>query len=171
MGKLIRLLTNDHKFPGATPAPQPPLSDEELFDAYSRAVVGAVDAVSPSVVSIEVHGSSQPARGANPRHAPGPRGQGSGFIFTPDGFVLPSSEPPARGTAGIVQAYTGHGGPLTLAALAYAVDDTVGYIVGTYGGPDVATHTGKYLLALRRAPGGPWLIAADMDNGNSRPGR
>ena len=75
MGKLIRLLTNDHKFPGATPASQPPLSDEELFDAYSRAVVGAVDAVSPSVVSIEVHGSSQPSRGANPRHAPGPRGQ------------------------------------------------------------------------------------------------
>jgi S1-C subfamily serine protease len=91
MGKLIRLLTNDHKFPGATPAPQPPLSDEELFDAYSRAVVGAVDAVSPSVVSIEVHGSSQPSRGAIPRHAPGPRGQGSGFIFTPDGFVLTNS--------------------------------------------------------------------------------
>ena len=92
-------------------------------------------------------------------------------LFTPDGFVLPSSEPPARGTAGIVQAYTGRGGPLTLAALAYAVDDTVGYIVGTYGGPDVATHTGKYLLALRRAAGGRWLIAADMDNGNSRPGQ
>ena len=92
-------------------------------------------------------------------------------LFTADGFVLPSNEPPARGAAGIVEAYTGHGGPLTLAALAYAVDDTVGYIVGTYGGPDVVTHTGKYLLALRRAPGGPWLIAADMDNGNSRPGR
>ena len=92
-------------------------------------------------------------------------------LFTTDGFVLPSNEPPARGTAGIVEAYTGRGGPLTLAALAWAVDDTVGYIVGTYGGPDVATHSGKYLLALRCAPGGPWLIAADMDNGNSRPGR
>lgn len=92
-------------------------------------------------------------------------------LFTPDGFVLPNNEPPARGTEGIVKAYTGHGGPLTLAALAYAVDDSVGYIVGTYGGPDVAAHTGKYLLALRRTPGGPWLIAADIDNGNHRPDR
>ena len=39
-------------------------------------------------------------------------------LFTADGFVLPSNEPPARGAAGIVEAYTGHGGPLTLAALA-----------------------------------------------------
>lgn len=85
-------------------------------------------------------------------------------LFTPDGFVLPNGEPPRRGTAGIIEAYTGDGGPLTLAALAYAVDDTVGYIVGTYGGPDVSTHFGKYVLALRREPGGPWLIAADMDN-------
>jgi hypothetical protein len=58
-----------------------------------------------------------------------------------------------------------------LAALAYAVDDTVACIVGTYGGPDVITHDGKYLLALRRAPGGPWLIAADMDNANAGPDR
>ena len=93
---------------------------------------------------------------------------GLAALFTPDGFVLPSNEPPARGTAGIEKAYSGNGGPLTLAALAYAVDDTVGYIVGTYGGPDVTQHSGKYVLALLRAPGGPWLIAADMDNGNSR---
>ena len=66
------------------------------------------------------------------------------------------------------KAYTGRGGPLNLAALAYATADTVGYIVGTYGGPDPATHTGKYLLALRRSPGGPWLIAADMDNSSTR---
>ena len=93
---------------------------------------------------------------------------GLAALFTPDGFVLPNNEPPARGTAGIEKAYAGNGGPLTLAALAYAVDDTVGYIVGTYGGIDVTRHSGKYVLTLRRAPGGPWLIAADMDNGNSR---
>jgi len=93
---------------------------------------------------------------------------GLAALFTPDGFVLPNNEPPARGTASIEKAYAGNGGPLTLAALAYAVDDTVGYIVGTYGGTDVTRHSGKYVLTLRRAPGGPWLIAADMDNGNSR---
>jgi hypothetical protein len=25
---------------------------------------------------------------------------------------------------------------------------------------------GKFILLVRRAPGGPWKIAADMDNGN-----
>ena len=88
--------------------------------------------------------------------------------FTEDGFVLSPGHPPVRGRANIAAEYTGRGGPLTLAALAYATGDTVGYIVGTYGGPDPATHTGKYLLALRRAPGGPWMIAAEMDNASTR---
>ena len=38
--------------------------DEELLDAYSSAVVGVVEAVSPSVVHVQV-------RGAVPRLAPG----------------------------------------------------------------------------------------------------
>jgi len=88
--------------------------------------------------------------------------------FTVDGFVLSDRRPPVRGRAAIAEAYTGRGGPLTLAALAYATGDTVGYIVGTYGGADPAAHGGKYLLALRRTPGGPWLIAADMDNRSTR---
>jgi ketosteroid isomerase-like protein len=88
--------------------------------------------------------------------------------FTEDGFVLSNRRPPVRGRAAIAEAYAGLGGPLNLAALAYATGDTVGYIVGTFGGPDPATHTGKYVLALRRAPGGPWLIAADMDNASTR---
>jgi S1-C subfamily serine protease len=91
MGKVVRLVTNGTNGPGSGAAPQLPPSDEELFDAYSRAVVGAVDTVSPSVVSIEIHGPSQGSSGAAPRHTPGPRGQGSGFIFTPDGFVLTNS--------------------------------------------------------------------------------
>jgi S1-C subfamily serine protease len=61
--------------------------DEELFDAYSRAVVGAAERVSPSVVNIEVRAR----RGGGGRGRRESAGSGSGFVFTPDGFILTNS--------------------------------------------------------------------------------
>ena len=48
-----------------------PHSDAELLDAYSEAVIHAVDTVAPAVVKIESGDSG-----------------GSGVLFTPDGFLL-----------------------------------------------------------------------------------
>src|SRR4029077_15222395 len=67
-------------------------SDDSLLDAYSTAVTGAVDRMSPSVVNIEVHqavpGREGRARSGEPQER---RGGGSGFVFTPDGLILTNS--------------------------------------------------------------------------------
>ena len=63
-------------------------ADEGLLDAYSRAVIEAAEKVSPSVVYIQVTGR----RGRSRREGPNEiAGSGSGFVFTPDGFILTNS--------------------------------------------------------------------------------
>jgi S1-C subfamily serine protease len=62
--------------------------DDSLLDAYSRAVTGAVERVSPSLVNIEVHQSTGRSRSGEERER---RGGGSGFVFTPDGLILTNS--------------------------------------------------------------------------------
>jgi S1-C subfamily serine protease len=65
-------------------------TDEGLLDAYSRAVIEAAEKVSPSVVYIQITGAPRRSQ----RRGQGPNeitGTGSGFVFTPDGFILTNS--------------------------------------------------------------------------------
>jgi S1-C subfamily serine protease len=57
--------------------------DDELLDAYSRAVSAVVGRVSPAVVNISVLNQVATRRG--PFEV---RGAGSGFFLTPDGYIL-----------------------------------------------------------------------------------
>lgn len=71
---------------GHPSSPPSPLRGEgELLDAYSNAVVGAVDKVGPSVINIDVRHRRGPNR------PQGGGGSGSGFIVTPDGFAITNS--------------------------------------------------------------------------------
>ena len=58
--------------------------DASLLDAYSRAVTAVVEAVGPAIVSIS---TGQGRSGANFEAV----GAGSGFVITPDGYVVTNS--------------------------------------------------------------------------------
>src|SRR5438309_7592039 len=60
------------------------VADAALLDEYSRAVVSAVERVAPAVVNIAVQQQSK----NQPREI---AGNGSGFVITPDGFILTNS--------------------------------------------------------------------------------
>jgi len=68
-----------------------PGDEAPLLDAYSNAVVTAVDRVGPSVVHIDVRGQGG--------HGAERRGSGSGFVFTPDGLILTNSHVVSKASA------------------------------------------------------------------------
>ncbi len=92
MAQALKLVLNNDLHPEETSIPQivPPLDDLRLLDAYSQAVTTAAEKISPSVVNIEVS-QPQTRQIRNPGLPQEARGNGSGFVITPDGYILTNS--------------------------------------------------------------------------------
>jgi S1-C subfamily serine protease len=92
MQPVLRLVSsNDPERSGIERPALDPLTDEQVLDAYSQAVVRVAERVSPAVVNIEVHSRQGSTSPSDPRLVPDVQGNGSGFLFTPDGFIVTNS--------------------------------------------------------------------------------
>lgn len=91
MKRRFRLLSSDGQNSGAMKIDSVQTSDESLLDAYSQAVINAAEKVSPAVVNIDVRKRLRGKESTSFRNPEELRGNGSGFIFTPDGFILTNS--------------------------------------------------------------------------------
>ncbi|ABE35321.1 PDZ domain protein [Paraburkholderia xenovorans LB400] len=91
MGSRPRFIDDLSRAASDAPGPEilNPLADDALLDAYSRTVIGALERVQQAVAFISVE---RRLPGAPSGHARGTRGgTGSGFLFTPDGYLLTNS--------------------------------------------------------------------------------
>ena len=75
----LHVISQDHDQPDNN-------SDKSLIDPYSRIIIGATEKVSPAVVQIMVS-KSENKRRANP----GEGATGSGFLISPEGFIVTNS--------------------------------------------------------------------------------
>ena len=89
-------------------------------------------------------------------------------LFADDRVVVPNACPPVRGRDAVQQCYAGSGGPLSLRAVAFGMNGTLGYIIGAYTSRKGQADGGKFTLTLVKDASGRWLIVADMDRSYPR---
>jgi S1-C subfamily serine protease len=87
--------------------PSQPAAASEPLDAYSSAVVGAVERVGPAVVSVYVGGALEAERARG--------GAGSGVVVTPDGYLLTNEHVVQRVTEARVTFVDGRSVPAVVA--------------------------------------------------------
>ena len=86
MSKILEFVSNPEtvlKTEGINTNEIKDINETELLDEYSRTIINAAETVSPSVVKIDVKQKSKTGQTA--------AGSGSGFLFTPDGFIFTNS--------------------------------------------------------------------------------
>jgi S1-C subfamily serine protease len=77
---LLRLADGDSEPASSVPdGSDRPVDEREALDAYSRVIVTVAETLGPAVVNLRAAGGDGDKRTA---------GSGSGFLFTPDGFLL-----------------------------------------------------------------------------------
>jgi S1-C subfamily serine protease len=77
---MLPLSDHDRELPAAEPnRPAAQTNDHEALDAYSRVIVTVAEKLGPAVVNLQA-ARADGSRGAG--------GSGSGFLITPDGFLL-----------------------------------------------------------------------------------
>ncbi|HVN44171.1 MAG TPA: trypsin-like peptidase domain-containing protein [Steroidobacteraceae bacterium] len=95
-------------------APQDAPARDESLDAYSAAVVGALEQVGPAVVSVYVGGAAEAERARG--------GAGSGVVVTPDGYLLTNGHVVQRVSAARVTFVDGRSVPAVVAGRDPATD-------------------------------------------------